>query len=36
MNRTAIKNFAIWARRALREQVRTRLTQYGSVANFSK
>ena len=29
MNRTAIKNFAVWARCALREQVRTRLTQYG-------
>ena len=29
MNRTAIKNFAIWARRSLREQVRTRAIQFG-------
>ncbi|MHC5821262.1 MAG: hypothetical protein ACYT04_36670 [Nostoc sp.] len=29
MNRTAIKNFAIWARRYLREQVKARATQYG-------
>ncbi len=29
MNRTAIKNFAIWARRYLREQVTARAAQYG-------
>ena len=29
MNRSAIKNFAIWARRYLREQVTARATQYG-------
>jgi type II restriction/modification system DNA methylase subunit YeeA len=29
MNRTAIKNFAIWARRYLREQVKARATQFG-------
>ncbi|MBW4478482.1 MAG: BREX-1 system adenine-specific DNA-methyltransferase PglX [Tolypothrix brevis GSE-NOS-MK-07-07A] len=29
MNRTAIKNFAIWSRRYLREQVTVRATQYG-------
>lgn len=29
MNRTAIKNFAIWARRYLREQVKARAAQYG-------
>jgi type II restriction/modification system DNA methylase subunit YeeA len=29
MNRTAIKNFAIWSRRYLREQVTARATQYG-------
>ncbi len=29
MNRTAIKNFAIWARRYLREQVKARAAQFG-------
>lgn len=29
MNRTAIKNFATWARRTLREQVRARAAQFG-------
>lgn len=29
MNRTAIKNFATWARRKLREQVRARAAQFG-------
>lgn len=29
MNRTAIKNFAIWARRYLRQQVTARAAQYG-------
>ena len=29
MNRTAIKNFATWARRTLREQVRARSAQFG-------
>ncbi len=33
MNRTAIKNFAIWARRYLREQVTARATQYGITRN---
>jgi len=33
MNRTAIKNFAIWARRSLREQVRARATQFGIRSN---
>lgn len=33
MNRTAIKNFAIWARRSLREQVRARAIQFGISAN---
>lgn len=33
MNRTAIKNFAIWARRSLREQVRTRAIQFGISAS---
>ena len=29
MNRSAIKNFASWARRTLREQVTARAAQYG-------
>lgn len=29
MNRNAIKTFAIWARRELREQVTARLKQFG-------
>lgn len=33
MNRSAIKNFAIWARRYLREQVTARATQYGITRN---
>ncbi len=33
MNRTAIKNFAIWARRYLREQVTARAAQYGITNN---
>ena len=33
MNRTAIKNFAIWARRSLREQVRARAIQFGISAH---
>ncbi len=33
MNRTAIKNFAIWSRRYLREQVTARTTQYGITRN---
>jgi len=33
MNRSAIKNFAIWARRYLREQVKVRATQYGITHN---
>ena len=31
MNRTAIKNFATWARRTLREQVRARAAQFGII-----
>ncbi len=33
MNRTAIKNFAMWARRSLREQVRARAIQFGISAH---
>jgi len=36
MNRTAIKNFAIWARRSLREQVKVRAIQFGISANEIK
>ena len=33
MNRTSIKNFATWARRSLREQVRARAIQFGISAH---